>query len=60
MILGGLTVACCNIATVNTTMAVGEKKQPSFDLPLLAPVDLSAEFVQSLGLQGAGSEDPTA
>ena len=26
MILGGLTVACRNIATVNMTMAVGERK----------------------------------
>ena len=25
MILGGMTVACCNIATVNMTMAVGER-----------------------------------
>ena len=28
--IGGLTVACCNIATVNMMMAVGERKtQPS-------------------------------
>ena len=26
MILGGLTAARCNIATVNMTMAVGERK----------------------------------
>ena len=31
MILGCLTVAFCNIATVNMTMAVGKRKaQPSF------------------------------
>ena len=31
MILGGLTVACPNIAIVDMTMAVGDRKtQPSF------------------------------
>ena len=52
MILGGLTVACCNIATVN--MCEKEKHSHYFDLPLfdnmskqfLAPGGLSAECVQ--------------
>ena len=52
MILGGLTLARCNV-TVNMTMAVGERKN-HFYLPLffnmfkqfLAPEGLSAECVQ--------------
>ena len=32
MILGGLTVACYNIATVNMMMAVGERKNTAIIL----------------------------
>ena len=55
MLLGGLTVARCNIVTVNMTMASGERKtQHHFGLPLffnmskqfLAPGGLSAEGVK--------------
>ena len=55
MILGGLTVACCNIASVNMLMAVGERKSSHhFDLPLffnmskqlLAPGGLGSECGQ--------------
>ena len=55
MILGGLTLARCNIVTVNMTMASGERKtQHHFGLPLffnmskqfLAPGGLSSECVK--------------
>ena len=54
MILGDLTVACYNIATVNMMMAVGGKKHSHhFDLPLFfnnnmteQPGGLRAECVQ--------------
>ena len=56
--IGGLTVACCNTATVNMMMAVGERKtQPSlicrsflniynlYVRAILGPRGWSAEFV---------------
>ena len=55
MILGSLTVACCNIANVNITMAVGERKIAiififllfyNMSKQFLAPRGLSAECVQ--------------
>ena len=59
MILKGFTVACCNLATLNMMMALGEREtHPSFlfatlfrmskqlSKQLLAPGGLSADCVQ--------------